>query len=312
MNRHDSAAARLLRTLSLDALRGFEAAARLGSFTAAAEALSLTQSAVSKQVKLLEDALGQALFVRGARGLKLTAEGRVLQAGTLAALQQLEATLLRIVPGQRQKLVVSVTPSFAALWLLPRLPAFHALAPHVDLQVDAVEDSRVLERDGVDLAIRLSTANQAEAGWQLLMRERLILVAAPAVASRIRTPADLAQVPRLVHNHAIERHAGMGWRHWLDRLGLSASTPQPVFQFTQYELALKAAVQGLGVAIGRLPLVQQALEDGSLQQVLADEMSGSCEGLGCYLVLSPQAAERADVLAFAEWIGNTLHQPQLS
>lgn len=303
MNRHDSAAARLLKTLSLDALRGFEAAARLGSFTAAAEALSLTQSAVSKQVRLLEDALGQALFVRGARGLSLTAEGRVLQTGTLAALQQLEATLASIAPGQRRRVAVSVTPSFASLWLVPRLPDFHGLAPDVDVQVDASEDSRVLDRDGFDLAIRLSTPQQAEAAWRLLTQEQLVLVAAPAMAARIRTPADLAQLPLLVFNHPIERHAGMAWRHWLDRFGLASSPAQPVFQFTQYEHALRAAAQGLGLAIGRLPLVQRALDDGSLQTVLADKVS---VGLNTYLLLSPQAAQREEVLAFADWIAAAL------
>lgn len=307
MNRHDSAAARLLKTLSLDALRGFEAAARLGSFTAAAEALSLTQSAVSKQVRQLEDALGQALFVRAARGLSLTAEGRVLHAGTQAALRQLETTLSRLVPGQRRRVAVSVTPSFASLWLVPRLPAFHALAPDVDVQVDASEDSRVLERDGFDLAIRLSPPEQAEAAWRLLIPEQLVLVAAPAVAGRVRTPADLAQVPLLVFNHPIERHAGMGWRHWMDRFGLVASPTQPVFQFTQYEHVLRAATQGLGVAIGRLPLVQRALDEGSLQEVLADKVS---VGLNTYLLLAPQAAGREEVRAFADWIAAALCEPK--
>ena len=305
MTRHDSAAARLLKSLSLDALRGFEAAARLGSFTAAAEALSLTQSAVSKQVRQLEDALGQALFVRGARGLTLTAEGRALQAGTLAALQQLESTLERLLPSARPVVRISVTPSFASLWLVPRLPEFHALAPHIDVQVDASEGARALERDGFDIAIRLAVPEQAEAGWQPLLQEQLLLVAAPALARRIHTPADLTRAPLLVFNHAIERHAGMSWPHWLQRLGLPDTAERPVFQFTQYEHVLKAAAQGLGVAIGRLPLVSSALHDGSLLPVLADEVSG---GLSYHRVMSPAAAARAELRCFSDWISQALRE----
>ncbi len=299
-----SSANRLLRSMSLDALRGFEAAARCLSFTAAAEAMSLSQSAVSKQIKGLEDALGRPLFVRGPRGLGLTAEGRQLHEGVRAALQQLEAVVERVVQsGERPSIALSTTPSFASLWLVPRLADFHAEAPAVDVRIDASETPRALDREGFDLALRLARPDQAEAGWQLLARERLMLVAAPALAQRLQRVQDLATAPLLVFNHPVERHAGMAWAHWQDRLGWESTVQTPVFQFSQYEQVLGAAVEGLGLAIGRTPLVLPALQAGTLAVVLP---TSAVDGLGYYLVQRTDTAPRPGVRAFAGWITRAL------
>ncbi|MBI5258276.1 MAG: LysR family transcriptional regulator [Burkholderiales bacterium] len=302
---HDPPATqRLLRAMSLDALRGFEAAARSLSFTAAAEELSLSQSAVSKQVKALEDLLGRPLFVRGPRGLGLTTEGRQLHEGVRLALQQLEALLERVVqPAERPAVDISTTPSFASLWLVPRLAAFRAEAPDVDVRIDASETPRALDREGFDLAVRLARPEQAEAGWQLLARERLMLVAAPALARRLRQVADLATAPLLVFNHPVERHAGMAWAHWQARLGWTSSAETPVYQFSQYEQVLGAAAEGLGLAIGRSPLVLPALHAGALEVVLP---ATTQQGLGHYLVQRSDTAPRPAAHRFAQWLARSL------
>ena len=162
------------------------------------EALSLTQSAVSKQVKLLEDAIGKPLFVRGARALSLTPEGRQLYAGTRDALAQLQSLVEQVAQAERQTVAISVTPSFASLWLAPKLAAFRAQHPAIDLRIDAAEDNASLEREGLDLAVRLAAPEQAAAHWKPLAQERTLLVAAPALARRIGRVGDLAAAPLLV------------------------------------------------------------------------------------------------------------------
>lgn len=303
MPAHETAAARLLRTLSLDALRGFDSAARHLNFTTAADALGLTQSAVSKQVKSLEDTTGRALFTRGPRGLALTAEGHLLHLAVREMLARLEEALQQLVQADRQAVSVSVTPSFASLWLVPRLAGYAAQAPAVDIRVDAAEAPLSLERTGIDLAVRLSPPAAAAAGWKLLAHERLLLVAAPALAQRLRTADDLTQLALLVFEHTSAQHPWMAWRHWYEHLGLAQAATQPVFEFSQYEHLLKAAVEGLGVAIGRTPLVLPLLRSGQLQVVLPELQA---QGLAYYLVMSGQALARPEVRAFAAWVEREL------
>jgi DNA-binding transcriptional LysR family regulator len=303
----DSAAARLLRTLSLDALRGFEAAARRLNFTLAAEELCLTQSAVSKQIKALEEAIGQTLFVRGARGLSLTPEGRALHRGVAPALQQLAQALEPLVNRERQTVSITVTPSFASLWLAPRLAAFHREHPAIDVRVDAAESNVALEREGFDIAVRLVRPGEDEAESRPLCRhltqERLMLVAAPSLAARVRSKEDLPRLPLLVFHHAVQRHPWMSWSHWFSQLGLVQRADQPVLQFSQYEHVIKAAIEGAGIAIGRVPLVLPCLRAGQLQVVLPQVQA---DGLDYQLRMSERSEQRAEVQALAAWIEQAL------
>lgn len=303
MPNYDTAATRLLRTLSLDALRGFEAAARQLSFTVAAEELCLTQSAVSKQVKTLEEAIGKPLFVRGPRSLSLTSDGRRLYEGTRDVLRQLEQTLDQLVASERKTVAVTVTPSFASLWLAPKLAAFRQRQPSIDIRVDASETNVALEREGFDLAVRLARPGHANSSWRRLMQERVMLVAAPALAARVGSPADLPKLPLLVFHHPVERFPWMSWSHWYERLGLTPTAAQPVFQFSQYEHVVKSAIEGGGVAIGRTPLVLPQLRAGMLQVVAPEAQA---DGLAYHLVMSERSENRPEVLCFADWIEREL------
>ena len=303
MPRHDSAAARLLRSLSLDALRGFEAAARQLNFTAAADELSLTQGAVSKQVKQLEEAIGRPVFARGPRGLSLTPEGRQLHTAVGEALRGLESALQQLVQSDRRAVSISVAPSLASLWLAPRLAAFRAAHPEIDVRIDASEANLALEREGIDLALRLGRPGQVPADWQLLMREQLMLVASPALARQVKEPADLTHLPLLVFHHPIERVEWMAWTHWYQHLGLTRPASQPVFQFSHYEHLVKAAVEGVGVAIGRVPQVLPLLRAGQLEVLLPAHRA---EGLAYHLVLSELARARKEVQALAAWVARAL------
>ncbi|MCZ8258417.1 MAG: LysR family transcriptional regulator, partial [Polaromonas sp.] len=244
-----------LRAMSLDAIRGFESAARHLSFTAAAEELCITQSAVSKQIKSLEDALGKTLFLRGGRGLSLTPEGRQLFEAARASLSHLASAVDQLLAVDRVPVSVSTTPSFAALWLAPKLAQFQQLEPAIDVRVDASEARANLEREGLDLAVRLSPVQPGEPGPPPLLQEQALLVAAPDLAARIQAADGILRTPLLVYYDPATRFPWMSWPAWYERLGLQQSAQQPCLYFSQYEHVLTAAVQGAGIAIGRTPLV---------------------------------------------------------
>lgn len=289
--------------MSLDAMRGFESAARHLSFTAAAEELCITQSAVSKQVKSLEDALGMALFLRGGKGLSLTPEGRQLYEAARASLAQLATAIDRLLAVDRVSVSVTTTPSFAALWLAPKLAKFQALEPAIDVRVDGSEAKLNLEREGMDLAVRLSPLQAGADGPPPLLQEQVMLVAAPAIAARIACAADILHAPLLVYYDPAMRFSWMSWTAWYERLGLRQSPQQPCLYFSQYEHVLNAAVQGAGVAMGRTPLVLPLLRSGQLQVVLPGQ---TVEGMAYRIVTSAHSAERPAVQKFREWLEREL------
>ena len=289
--------------MSLDAIRGFESAARHLSFTAAAEELCITQSAVSKQVKSLEDALGVALFLRGGKGLSLTPEGRQLFEAARASLSQLASAVDRLLAADRVSVSVSTTPSFAALWLAPKLAQFQQLEPAIDVRVDASEARANLEREGLDMAVRLSPVLPGEPGPPPLLQEQALLVATPAVAARIKTADGILRTPLLVYYDPATRFPWMSWPAWYERLGLKQSAQQPCLYFSQYEHVVTAALQGAGIAIGRTPLILPLLRSGQLEVVLPGE---SVPGLGYRIVISAHSAERPAVQKFRAWLEREL------
>ncbi|WP_092130145.1 LysR substrate-binding domain-containing protein [Polaromonas sp. YR568] len=292
-----------LRAMSLDAIRGFESAARHLSFTAAAEELCITQSAVSKQVKSLEDALSTVLFLRGGKGLSLTPEGRQLFEAARNSLAQLASAVDRLLAADRVSVSVSTTPSFAALWLAPKLAQFQQMEPAIDVRVDASEARANLEREGLDMAVRLSQVLPDDPAPPHLLQEQALLVAAPEVAARIHAADGILQTPLLVYYDPATRFPWMSWPAWYERLGLKQSAQQPCLYFSQYEHVLTAAVQGAGIAIGRTPLVLPLLRSGQLQVVLPGE---SVPGLGYRIIISTHSAERPAVQKFRAWLEREL------
>lgn len=251
----------------LDPLRGFEAAARRLSFTRAATELHLTQSAISRQVQALEDHLGVVLFRRETRRLSLTAEGEALQRVATDMLERLAAVCAEINRKRRRPQInVTAAVGIASLWLVPRLAAFQAEQPEVDVRISA--DNRVidLEREGFDVALRYLSAEQAPAGAHLLFEESVFPVAAPALAAQLPrklTAEDFARVVLLAYD---DDHAApwFSWEPWLIGLGLSGARPKAVLRFNQYDQIMRAAEAGQGVALARGPLVARALAEGRL------------------------------------------------
>ena len=285
----------------LDLIKGFEAAARLLNITAAAAELFVTQSAVSRQVKTLEEALGVTLFRRKQRGLELTDAGRRYYEAVAPALQLVrEATdELR---GQPRMLTVTTTPGFASLWLIPRLAEFTRSHPNIDVRISATYDVIGLERHKVDFAIRYGDAKPAEGVW--LFGERLIPVCSPALlkvpARPLRTPADLK-------HHALlkmENPQGGGpvwveWDAWFRSTGNGEIKPASTIRFERYDDVVAAAVAGQGVAPGSVPLLNHLLRE---KRLVVPFKGSAVSPRGYYLLESPEAKKREAARDFAVWL----------
>lgn len=278
----------------LKSLRLFEAAGRLGSFKLAAEELFLTPSAVSHGIQALEQWLGLPLFLRGHRSLTLTEEGIAYLAEVRQALDILAAATDRLAAGRpRGRLAVTMAPSFGLRWLLPRLPGFRARYPQIDVSVDTAFRLADFPRDGFDCAIRMGRG-----GWpgQLaapLVTEQLVPVCAPALAAEVPSVEALKRLP-LLHVTTVTDD----WAAWLGE-----PPPSGGLRFDTINMALEAAARGLGIALGRLPLVADDLAAGRLVAVLGPPRPSS---VGYWFVTSPDAMTRPEVAAFHDWLRQEL------
>ena len=288
----------------LNTLRLFEAAGRHLSFKLAAEELNLTPSAVSHGIQSLEAWLGVQLFARGNRSLILTGAGASYLPQIRHVLEQL-AQATEAVPGRRPtgRLAISAAPSFGVRWLVPKLPRFSAKHPNIEVSLDTTQRQVDFPRDGIDVAIRMGRGNWPDLYAVCLVMEELIPVCAPALAKTIRTPQDLEAVP-LLHVMSVTDD----WREWSAMTGGGPSRSERGLRFDTIHMALEAAAQGLGVAIGRLPLVTADIEAGRLVPVLGPPRRCST---GYWLVAGRESLTRPEVTAFRNWIRTEInaHQP---
>jgi DNA-binding transcriptional LysR family regulator len=243
----------------LDTIEAFARAARSGSFSAAAEQLGLTHGAVSRQVSRLERWMGVKLFLRAARGVTLTPEGRRFFARAEEALGLLGDVSDRWAPRRGQAIVkLSITPSLASLWLFPRLAALQG----PDLHVDLVLEHRLADfSEGVDLALRCGRGPWAGVRSVRLWREEAVPLAAPEIARAlvpVGDPSAYLDWP-ILHDSNVE-----GWRLWFADAGLDYVPRARDRRFEDYNLVLEACLNGLGLALARPPLSQDAIEQGRL------------------------------------------------
>ncbi len=286
----------------LDLLRSFAVAARTLSFTRAAAELSLTQSAVSRQIQQMEEGLGVPLFERRHRALVLTPAGETMYRAVQDSLERLrDATASVRATRRARQVAVTSTPGFASLWLIPRLARFSADHPAVDVRVAATNELVHLERAGIDVAVRFCAITQGMG--QPLFEETVLPVCAPRLlqdaARPLRQPADLVQHTLLV----MESHQGMppmaDWAPWLEVMGLAGIRGTNQLLFSNYNDAVAAALAGQGVAIGRLPLVAALLQSGQLVTPFAG--SGQSQR-GYFVAAGPQAQGNADAQDFIRWL----------
>lgn len=288
----------------LDLLRGFVAVGRRMSITAAAQELHLTQSAVSRQIIALEERVGSQLLVRGYRSISLTPAGERLFRVANEALQQLqqvvgELQLAQAHPPAHRPVRVTASVGVTSLWLLPRLKRFQQQHPGVDLRISA--DNRVLDlrEEGIDLAIRYASPAAAMPGGKRLFGHRIAPVAHPSLGlGPLRSVESLAHCTLLDYDDAT--YPWLRWSHWLASQGWAQVRPQGRQSFNQYDQVVQAALNGQGVALGRLELIQRLLDDGLLAQ-LAPALPADEHGHGYWLMRVGDQV-RAEVSLVAAWI----------
>ena len=287
----------------LDQLEAFEAAARHLSFTRAADELALTQSAVSRQIAALEAHYGLALFRRLHRALRLTDDGQTLHqvvGEVLGRLHQVGGELKR--DRRAKTVVVTTTPGFAGLWLIPRLAGFTAARPEVDVRISAVYKLVNLNRDGVDLAIRYQSKEGVGDDAELLFGEVVLPVCSPRL---LRDPARPLKTPEDLRHHVLlHLDSGPGadlqdWPIWLRAMKLEGLKPASVMHFSQFDQLINAAVNGQGIALGRSPLLKQLLRERKLVAPFKKTMASP---RSYYLVQSAGATRKPEVQEFAAWL----------
>lgn len=277
----------------LHALPGFIAAARLGNLSRAAASLHLTVSALSHQMRGLEHQLHKKLFERRPRGLALTEAGERLFAAVAPHYDMLEIALRPDRERSEQALTLSVMPSVASGWLLPRLASFVAAHPEVDLSVQSTIDLVDFDRSAVDAALRFGLGSWQGLRVEPLFDEWLLPVASPALLARFPDgdADELTGLPLL-------RDPGDRWREWFARFG-GAPPRRYVASFSDVETLQRAAVEGMGVALGRMTMAQPLIDHGRLVTLSPRRLRAESSH---YLVYPPRSEHHPALVAFRTWV----------
>jgi LysR family glycine cleavage system transcriptional activator len=298
------------RPLSLGNLRAFEAVARRLSFSDAADELFVTQSAISRQIKGLEDELGAPLFVRGTRHVELTQSGQVLLRAVESSLARIDAGVRQIRQTRSRKRVsVTTFASFGSLWLLPRIEAFQREHPDIDIRVSAADAIADMDDPELDLALRYCSPAQAPAGAVRMFGEILTPVVSRSLAEQIRlghapplaTPADLAQHTLAEEDDTKTSTEFLTWRRWLTLHGQPDLQPKRWLYLNFTYQQVQAALAGHGVALARVALVFEALQRGELVEPFG--LAGRADSPYLYwLLIGPSGRARPEVEQFCQWV----------
>src|SRR5437763_9928162 len=288
------------RLLFLNGIKAFEAAARSGSFAAAGHELHVSAAAISRMVHLLEDRLGVALFERKANRLVTTAAGRAYQNGLTPIFDALASLTAQVTaPASIRVLTIGVGPTFAMRWLIPRLADFHKEEPDIDVRITTGGAAAPFVDDwscGIQLG---------DGAWPGLVAEPLFAadllpVCAPRLAGQLKRASDL-KGPALLR----VAHSPHDWPSWLKAAAVARVTARgPEFQF--YGQALQAAVDGLGIAMGIRPYIDDDLAAGRL---VAPFTLSVPKGMRWYLVYRSFRTEQRDFAAFRRWIIRSAAEP---
>jgi LysR family glycine cleavage system transcriptional activator len=282
----------------LNALRAVEAAGRLGSLAKAAEELGVTVGAVSQHVRNTERQLGSPLFGRSPKGLSPTPAAARLLAGLTSGFGEIDRALATLERRSERGLVATVAPVFAAKWLVPRLPRFHAIRPRLQIRIDASVAFANLDSLDADVGIRVGSGGWPGVRAVRLLDQTIFPVCNPSVARRLSAIADLARVP-IIRDHGSKTL----WSTWLEAHAAGQVVLGPGPTFSDSALCLDAAIGGQGVMMTWPTLAQDALDDGRLVAPFATRVP---TGAAYWLVTSAKTAPSADVRAFGAWIQKEL------
>ena len=290
----------------LNALRAFEAAARHLSFTKAAEELNVTQAAISHQVKALEEHLGVTLFRRLNRALLLTDAGQSYLPPLREAFDILaEATQRLLADDTRGALTITLLPSVAAMWLVPRLGRFREAHPDIDVRIDASHHLTDFARENVDVALRYGRGEWEGTRADRLMTEDFFPVCSPRLLdgpSPLRAPDDLR------HHTLLHDDSRTDWTMWFLAAGIEGGDPAAGPAFSDSSLVLQAAADGQGVALGRSALAAADLAAGRLVRPFDISLPSAF----AYYVVCPLAtADRPKIVAFRTWLLAEAHKHAL-
>lgn len=290
----------------LNALRAFEASARHESFSAAAAELHVTPAAVGQLVRTLEESLGTPLFHRGTSGrtrLAPTEAARRALPDIRAGFDRLSLGVARLKEGSPSGvLTVTVSPAFAAKWLLPRIERFQAAFPETDVRLDVSIEILDFVTRGIDIGVRYGAGSWPGLAAEKLMDEEIYPVCSPALLRhnrRLRKPSDLASL-KLIHDLSVDARSGFAtWSAWLERAGADVETKRGL-RINNSAAVLQAAIDGHGVALARSPMARDDLAAGRLVRLFPEIEFASA--LAYYVVYRPECATLPRLVAFRDWL----------
>ena len=287
----------------LSALRAFEAAARLKSFTKAADELAVTPAAISHQIHALEADFGVSLFHRRNRQVELTASARLLLPGLSDAFAGIQTAVRRLrAHNDTGTLTVTASPSIAAKWLVLRLHRFQEQWPDIDVRISTSDEIVDLTRGDFDLAIRYGTGRYPGLAVELLMQNEVFPACSPRLLEAgppLRTPEDLRH-HALIHDQAVDRDPlAPTWAMWLKAAGVTAPPTAPGLTFSVGYMALDAAIAGHGVVLAYSTIAAADIAAGRLVRLFSLALP---DLFAYYIVTAPGALERPKVKAFRDWL----------
>ncbi|WP_460126046.1 LysR substrate-binding domain-containing protein [Pseudomonas sp. S2_C03] len=300
---------------SMTALRGFEACARHLNFSQAALELHITQSAISHQIKQLEEVMGAQFFDRSAGAMTLTKAGAELLPTVRSFLKDINALAGRFErDAQGQSMVeLFVHDSFANTWLIPRLPGFHAAHPDIRIQLNTHEFSRFDHPSG-QAAIRLGEDHAAWPGFfsEFILPEKIFPVCSPALVARLGVPdsaADVLRYPIILRWRSLlsgEMVSTPSWDYWLEKNELTSLPFDCALTVPHSSMAVLAAIRGLGVAMARTSHISDELQTGLLQKLVDEETD--C-GTGYHFLCAPGKEHTPEIRSLLEWFRSESQQP---
>lgn len=289
----------------LQTLKAFDAAQRHLSFTRAAHELNVTPAAVSHQIKELEEQLGVALFHRTSRNMQLTRQGEILRPAITDALEGLARAVQRIRQFDNPKQVrVTTSPSIASKWLVPRIDRFLESEPGADVRIDVSSALLDFERDDVDIALRFGEGNYPGLMVEKLFQETVFPVCSPKLlenARPLKEPRDILQFTLIHIDWESPGAVWPNWRMWMKAAGVTDFNNNAGLHFGQTSLAVQAALDGHGVALGDSTLVDDDLKAGRLVRLFELSLRGPAQ-FAYHLIMRRDALNRPILKAFHDWV----------
>ena len=288
----------------LNSIRFFDAAARTGSFKRAAEELFVTPTAVSHQIKALEKALGTPLFVRKTRAIELTHDGKILAETAYSVLQQLENTISEI-SNTKSRIIVSTTPAFAAMWLVPNLSKFNQMHPEIEVAIKTSEYIDDLDKDRqIGVAIRYGIYDDTLPNSSLLVTEKIGMYATPDYIEKLAAghPATLLETRWQRKDTNLPEFR---WNMLMEKVKNDESKNN-IREYTQEHHIIQAALAGQGIALVSTLLVENALEHNWLAPCHYEGSAQEIDGLSYYLLVPEHNVNSKGVIAFKSWLKNEM------